>query len=537
MNRIKIAKIIVFYILTAVITFSIIFCVYFYPCSHTTAIVLFAVCLFAIDIPLYYLLSFLDKMEEKFKYNFNVTSSEIRHINDNSGDKIREFNGFESIATSLDEVNEREKNFNKTNEILTDILICATKNLELDKFIDSVLDKIMEIISSDWAVFYILNKMTNKLEIKSSKGFGKSIYSQYDITIGEGFIGNAAAKNEVKIINDLPDDTIFIANTFLGKIKPKSLIIVPICDDNNEVLGVFAAASLYTYTKEQQTLLNKIKKYVSYAIENGNYYNKTLRVANELKFQNQLIQNLNDDLESKIKARTTFLNSVINSIKDTAIISVDSRNIITIFNETAQEMLKLSSDDVKGKNIKIISEGRPDFEKKLLNDILEASTNNPVSDIFDLVNKEGRKYEVNMQLFAIYNEVGSVDGVTIVIKDMSDVSKIINSASADKKLTSILFKNSTSAMILANNNGDVFDVNNNALYAFGTTADQIISRNLASFFEDSGKVSEFIKKISESDGESDIEARIIKSQLNVTLLTYPIKNDFTGDIKLLIVLH
>lgn len=537
MNKFKTIKITIFYILTAVITFCIVFGVYFYHFSSILAIILFAIGLFAIIIPIYYLLSYVNKTEEGLKHSFNLTSSEIRRINQNSSEKIRGFSGFEPIASSIEEIYERDSENQKTQEILNDILICAIRNLKIEEFIDKVLDKIMDVISSECAVFYILNKVTNKLEIKASKGFSKTIYSQYDITIGEGFLGNAAAKNEVKIIEDLPDDTVFIINSCLGKIKPKNLIIVPICDENNEVLGVFAAASLYKYTKEHQKILDKVKKIISYAIENGNYYNKTLRVANELKFQNQLIQNLNDDLENKIKARTIYLNGIINSIKDTAIISIDSNSVITTFNRTAEDMLMLTGDEAIGKNIKIIANSSPELEKKITDAIIEAIKNKTSSDIFEMINKSNRRFVVNMQLFSIYNEIEELDGVTIVMKDMSNINKIINTSYTDKKFASILFKTSTSALLLANENGEIYDANKNALYTLGLTEEQVLSRNLKGFFDDEEKIEEFLERIRKNMEQNDIEAKTKKSQLNVTILAYPIKNEFTAEIRFLIIMH
>ncbi len=535
MNRFKKIKILVLLVLLSVFVISLSFYLIFYMYARPVAMILIMAGILLIDLPLYYLYIFIEKTENKLRNAIKAVSGEIGHINDESADKIREFKGFENIAQSLEDANEASKRDLKTNAILNEILICAARNLELDKFIDSVLDKMMEIISSDWAVFYLLNRVTNKLEIKASKGFSKYIYSEYDITIGEGFIGNAAAKNEVKIINDLPDDTVFVISTFLGKIKPKSLAVVPICDENNEILGVFAAASLYQYSQEHRELLDKIKLYISYAIENGNYYNKAQRVARELKFQNQLIQNLNDDLEDRIKERTLFLNSIINSIKDTAIISVDSSNLITTFNKTAETMLDFSYDEVKGRNIRYIAENKPEFESRLLENINAASKNRTSYDFFDIINKKGRRYSVNMQVFVMNNEDGSSDGATIVMKDISEINKIINNATADKRLMTVLFKNSATSLIITNGKGEITDINKTAMRSLKASSyDSVISRGIHIYFEQPEKIAEFIKRVSDSDAKEEIRATLAKTHIEVVVLAYPVKNDFTGEIKILI---
>ena len=105
---------------------------------------------------------------------------------------------------------------------------------------------------------------------------------------------------DIKIINDIPNDSVYIIKGFTGKVKPKSLMIVSVIN-KNELIGILILASIYNYTDAQIEIINSIRSYLSIAIENGKNIEKKDRLINELSFQNKLIQDLNDELEAKIK--------------------------------------------------------------------------------------------------------------------------------------------------------------------------------------------------------------------------------------------
>ena len=78
--------------------------------------------------------------------------------------------------------------FKNKNNLLNEILISTVVNRDIEKFFADIMPKIMNITKSQLIVFYMVNKVTNKLEIKSSVGFGKGIYSQFDMSMSEGFL-------------------------------------------------------------------------------------------------------------------------------------------------------------------------------------------------------------------------------------------------------------------------------------------------------------------------------------------------------------
>ena len=74
--------------------------------------------------------------------------------------------------------------------------------------------------------------------------------------------------------------------------------------NENNLIGIMVFASIYNYTDEQIEIINLTKHYVGIAVNNGIIFEKSKRLTNELQFQNKLIQELNDELEKKLKTNS-----------------------------------------------------------------------------------------------------------------------------------------------------------------------------------------------------------------------------------------
>ncbi len=186
----------------------------------------------------------------------------------------------------------KEKEHNEIIKVLNSVAV----NTELNKFLEDFIPKISATTESSAAAFYVLNDFNNKLEIKYSMGFNKNIYREFDLESNE-FVTDDF---EMKIIKNIPGDSIFMIKSFLGKIKPKSLLVVPV-ENENKLNGILILVSVYDYTNEQIEIIKAVKNYIGIAIKNGFSFERKERLINELQLQNKLIQDLNDTLEKKIK--------------------------------------------------------------------------------------------------------------------------------------------------------------------------------------------------------------------------------------------
>ncbi|MDR2648362.1 MAG: GAF domain-containing protein, partial [Clostridiales bacterium] len=136
-----------------------------------------------------------------------------------------------------------------TRQEILNVVNSVAVNMDFEKVLEDLLPKLISVTDSSCCAFYSLNTQTHKLEIKQSVGFSKNIYSEFDINLGEGFIGEAALKNQTTVCIDIPDDSVYLIRTFLGKLKPRNMLIVPIFY-HEEMTGVMVYASIHVYSHE-----------------------------------------------------------------------------------------------------------------------------------------------------------------------------------------------------------------------------------------------------------------------------------------------
>ena len=342
---------------------------------------------------------------------FSLDSTEPFVVN-GTVDKFTEtYRAIEKLQANL-------RNREKMREEVLQLVNTAASNMELSAMIAEFIPKIAEATSSEWGAFYQLNHTTNKLELKYSLGFSRNIYSEYDMSIGEGFVGKAAVTKRVQILKDIPDDTIYITRTVLGKIKPKNLMTVPVINQD-KILGVIVLASIYEYTNYNTQLMEFVNHYLGLTIGNGITYERTKRLTNELQFQNKLILNLNEELEDKVRERTTFLNSVINSIQDYAIYSIDLHGYITTWNRCAERIFDFSTEEVLGEHINMIYSDE-DVKSGKINSMIEAvKESGRYSEKERRVRRDGSQHYIEFVLFAMYDNEAEMIGFTNVSWDIT----------------------------------------------------------------------------------------------------------------------
>lgn len=222
-------------------------------------------------------------------------------------------------------------------------------NAEFDKALHELLPKFSTLTHSNCCAFYTVNN-ASRLTIKHSIGFGKNVFSEFDLTIGEGFIGNLALNKDVTIVYDVPDDTVYMIRTFLGKIKPRNVMVVPILHQG-QLSGVLVCASINNYTKEDIALVEMLKCYLSIAVENGINAEKNKRLSNELAFQNKLIQNQHEEMRKRLKDKELLIAHLINISEDKIVYVLNADYNVLYWGKSAKAIFGLAKDTALNKNI------------------------------------------------------------------------------------------------------------------------------------------------------------------------------------------
>ncbi len=392
----------------------------------------------------------------------------------------------------IEDVRENLHSKERSRADVLDLINSVAVNIEFDKLLSDILPKLMDFTGSIGCAFYITNVATNKLEIKHSYGFGNNLYSEFDIALGEGFLGMAANSNEIKVIKDLPDDTIYLVKTFLGKIKPKSLLIVPILSTEKQ-LGIMVFASVRNYSDTLVSTINLIRHYIGFALDNSLTYEKTKRLTVELKFQNRLIQNLIDELEKKIQDRILYMNNLINSIKDYAIYSMDKNGTIMYWNTGAELLLGYKASEVVGKNIDIIYPEEDVNSGKIQSRIDATFKNGSYVENGWRTKKDGTICYLEMSLFCIQSDKEGIFGITNVTKDITNLKYLESSLFFAENTKELLFENFTTALICIKRDGIIISSNKAAVTLFKYSPLQ--KKSLYSFFENRDDLKEELESL------------------------------------------
>ncbi len=438
----------------------------------------------------------------------NSISKEIAKVSENKKLRINDSKKLIApIYSSLKQLEETIRKKNKTKEMIFEISQTLAVNLELKGLLNEFLNKVLEATNSQWGAFYIYNDITNKLEIKSSIGFSRNIYNEFDIDIGEGFIGNIAKTKKIKIISDIPDDTVYLARTFIGKIKPKNLVLVPVLT-GDKLVGVFLLASIYEFLDDHISILKEVRYYLGISINNAMTYERTQRLSKELKFQNDIIQNMNNDLENKVIERTEFLNNVINSIKDYAIISTNKNGVITTWNRGAEIINGYTADEMIGRNISINYSEKDRETGKVIKDFRIAEKDGEYLEYGWKSKKNGEKYFADTIITPIYDNNKQIIGFTNITKDITSIKSMEQALINEKIFKNKLLECSHDSIMLIDTAGIIQEVNGKVLEITGYSRFDYLGKYVAHSFENDVDVEERLKVIIKEDAKLNWRSNI-----------------------------
>ncbi len=339
----------------------------------------------------------------------------------------------------------------KTYESLLNIVNTISENTNFHKLLEDVLGALLKATESSWGAIYIINPSTEKLELKVSSGFSKKIYQEFDINIGEGLIGNAVKNRKVEIIQDLPDDTIYTVRTFLGTMKPKSIISIPVIN-NGEVEGTIFLANIKAYTQEQIEIVETLTSYIGISITNGMSFERSERLSKTLDFQSNLIQSLNEDLEGRVNERTGFLKNTLDSILHYGIYSMDKDGFIITWNKGAELITGYKEEFIVGKHVSTVGNSEDirlySFDKLFKGIEKEGK----YTECVWYKRKDGTKYFADIAITSMFSEFGDTIGYTCVIKDITATKNMECAVLNNTGLDELIIDNMDNAMLIIDSN-------------------------------------------------------------------------------------
>jgi PAS domain S-box-containing protein len=220
----------------------------------------------------------------------------------------------------------------------------------MDDLSFNTLKSIIDYMGGVQGAFYILND--NVLKRTAMYAYGRKRFEYHEIAIGKGLIGASAYEKAMIYRTEIPDDYYTITSGLLGEHKPKSIVIVPLLQEEN-LQGVmevaFLASSVPTlklsFASEissiiGQTIYNlRITTRTQHLLKESQEMTAALRENEEKLRENaQEMIAAQEELEKSNKLLGTQVQEVANARKRLEALLTNASEFISIYNEK-QELI------------------------------------------------------------------------------------------------------------------------------------------------------------------------------------------------------
>ncbi|TLX77151.1 PAS domain S-box protein [Labilibacter sediminis] len=262
-----------------------------------------------------------------------------------------------SLAKNLMETNEKEKELKwiaKGKELVNEDLRTYRT---IDELSIEVLKTIIKYCGAIQGSFYILkdDKMVNK----ATYAFNRQRFINQEFEIGRGLVGQVAFEKAMIYRTEIPDDYFTVTSGIIGDKKPKSLIILPLMQEE-ELQGIIEIGFLskalpdYKISFAQELVgmigrtiyAQKINAKTEYLLQESQEMTETLQQNEEkLKENAREMMIAQEDLEQSNELLESKIQEVENGQKRLVALLTNASEFISIYDEN--QRLLFESPSVK----------------------------------------------------------------------------------------------------------------------------------------------------------------------------------------------
>ena len=177
-----------------------------------------------------------------------------------------------------------------------EVLRTLVSTLSVEELLNIVLDKICSLFNFNVGAIFLVDSNKQVLERKALYCPGIQLLEQKEvIKLGEGLEGLAAIRNQVQVIKNMPEDTVYTVNWLGGSILPKCIVQVPLLF-GEEILGVMSLATLNEISEQESEEFFVIGTLIAVAINNALSYKKAQNLSSLLQDLNEELVQQNEEL-------------------------------------------------------------------------------------------------------------------------------------------------------------------------------------------------------------------------------------------------
>jgi HAMP domain-containing protein/signal transduction histidine kinase/CheY-like chemotaxis protein len=304
---------------------------------------------------------------------------------------------------------------NQEQDWLKSNLAKFTQMLQGQKELNSVTKKILSelatVVTAQHGLFYILQEdekfLDSKLNLIASYAYIKRKNAPAQYAMGEGLIGQVAVEKERIILSNVPKDYIKI-NSGLGDAQPRDVIILPVLFEG-QLKAVIELASLDTFSEIHLDFLEGLTESIGIVLNTIQSNSRTEELlvqsqslAGELKSQQEVLKNTNEELEEK------------------AILLANQKEEVELKNQEVEVARKALEE--KADQLTLTSKYKSEFLANMSHELRTPLNSLQILANELIANRDGNLSEKQIQFAKTINSCG--DDLIQLINDILDLSKI-----------------------------------------------------------------------------------------------------------------
>lgn len=290
----------------------------------------------------------------------------------------------------------------------------------------TILDAVIHKTDSQIGAFYVMNDSSDELYLAS--GFALVPEAPRNIRIGEGVVGQCAAQRKVLYLENIAEESFTLSFTS-GKIKPSSLMIIPLLN-HNEIIGVMEIGKLGGYSTNEQLYLRTISEQIGIVIESSQsrrrlqeLLEETQSQSEELQTQQNELENINEELRSQSHKLQVSEEELKVQQEELMQANTELEERTTLLEEKNQLILERNSEiQIKARELADIARYKSEFLANMSHEL-----RTPLNSILLLSRLMAENNERNLSPDQIeYARViqSSGQGLLMLIDEILDLSKI-----------------------------------------------------------------------------------------------------------------
>lgn len=293
----------------------------------------------------------LEKKTHLYQHNMELANAlmennweRVEVVDDSLSKKLLELG--QNIRES--KIKEDQQNWiTRGKESVSDVLRNAQN---LDDLSFNTIKSIIYFMDAVQGAFYILNE--NVLKRTATYAYGRRRFEYDEIAIGKGLVGAAAYERAMIYRTEIPDDYYSITSGLMGEQKPKSIIIIPLIQEEN-LQGVMEIAFLHSevegykrrFADEISSMIGqtiyslKVTERTEQLLKESQQMTSALRENEEqLRLNAREMIAAQEELEKSNKLLESQIQEVANSGKRLEALLTNASEFISIYNQN-QELL------------------------------------------------------------------------------------------------------------------------------------------------------------------------------------------------------